>query len=108
MLGNLVVWSMAAGMYRNESDKHGKSSDLWGWTCNAGAKAIQKEFVGEIGFDRFCDVQVSGDRVGGCDEGANVLAQCEPVYWSRAGRCLVVYHRYLYHDIDEEKKQEAS
>ena len=68
MLGNLVVWSVAAAMYRNEKDKDGKNSDLWGWTCSAGAKAIQKEFVGEIDFDRFCDVQVSVERIGGCDE----------------------------------------
>jgi hypothetical protein len=59
MLGNLVVWSVAAGMYRGEKDKDGKSNDLWGWTCSAGARAIQKEFVGEINFERYCNVQVS-------------------------------------------------
>jgi hypothetical protein len=58
MAGNLVVWSVAAGMYRGEKDKHGKSNDLWGWTCSAGARAIQKEFAGEIDFNRFCNVQV--------------------------------------------------
>lgn len=59
MLGNLVVWSVAAGMYRGEKDKDGKSNDLWGWTCSAGARAIQKEFAGEIDFERYCNVQVS-------------------------------------------------
>jgi hypothetical protein len=59
MLGNLVVWSVAAGMYRGEKDFARKSNDLWGWTCSAGARAIQKEFVGEIDFNRFCNVQVS-------------------------------------------------
>ena len=61
MLGNLVVWSVAAGMYRREKDFGGKSNDLWGWTCSAGARAIQREFVGEIDFNRFCNVQVSVD-----------------------------------------------
>lgn len=58
ILGNLIVWSVAAGVYRNEKDKGGKSDDLWGWTCSAGARAIQKEFVGEVDFDRFCNIQV--------------------------------------------------
>jgi hypothetical protein len=58
MVGNLVVWSVAAAMYRSEKDKNGKSDDLWGWTCSAAAKAIQKEFAGEVDFDRYCSVQV--------------------------------------------------
>jgi hypothetical protein len=37
MLGNLVVWVVAAGVYRNEKDKGGHSNDLWGWTCSAGS-----------------------------------------------------------------------
>ena len=41
-------------------------------------------------------------------KGANVLAECELVYWSRAGRCLVADHRYLHHGVNEEKEQEAS
>ena len=58
IIGNLVVWSVAAGMYRGEKDKNGKSNDLWGWTCSAAARAIQKEFAQEVDFDRFCNVQV--------------------------------------------------
>jgi hypothetical protein len=58
MLGNLIVWSVAAGMYRGEKDKNGKSNDLWGWTCSAAARAIQKEFADDVDFDRFCNVQV--------------------------------------------------
>jgi hypothetical protein len=63
MLGNLVVWSVAASMYRTEKDKDGKSDDLWGWTCSPAARAIQKEFAGEVDFDKFCNVQVC---FGGC------------------------------------------
>jgi len=59
MLGNLVVWCVAAGLYRTEKDKNGKSNDLWGWTCSAAARQIQKEFAKEVDFNRFCNVQVS-------------------------------------------------
>jgi TRAP-type uncharacterized transport system fused permease subunit len=59
MVGNLVVWIVAASLYRTEKDKNGKSDDLWGWTCSAAARAIQKEFAQEVNFDRFCNVQVS-------------------------------------------------
>lgn len=65
MLGNLVVWSVAASLYRTEKDKDGKSNDLWGWTCSAAARAIQKEFAKEVDFDRFCSVQVSFRPFGG-------------------------------------------
>lgn len=58
MIGNLVVWSVAAGMYRREKDKDGKSNDLWGWTCSAGARAIQKEFAKEVDFNAQCNTQV--------------------------------------------------
>jgi hypothetical protein len=58
LFGNLVVWCVAASLYRTEKDKNGKSNDLWGWTCSPLAKAIQKDF-GEVDFDMFCTVQVS-------------------------------------------------
>lgn len=59
MIGNLVVWAVAASLYRTEKDKDGKSNDLWGWTCSSAAQAIQKEFKNEVDFDKFCNVQVS-------------------------------------------------
>jgi hypothetical protein len=59
ILGNFVVWCVAAGIYRAEKDKNGKSNDIWGWTCSAGARAIQKEFVGDIDFGKYCNVQAS-------------------------------------------------
>ncbi|CAN9129068.1 unnamed protein product [Alternaria alternata] len=57
LIGNFVVWCVAAGLYRAEKNKNGKSNDLWGWTCSAGARAILKEFVGDIDFGRYCNVQ---------------------------------------------------
>ncbi|CAN9232071.1 unnamed protein product [Alternaria alternata] len=61
LIGNFVVWCVAAGLYRAEKNKNGKSNDLWGWTCSAGARAIQKEFVGDIDFGRYCNVQFPGE-----------------------------------------------
>lgn len=59
MIGNLVVWSVAASLYRTEKDKDGKSNDLWGWTCSPAAEVIQREFADEVNFNQFCNVQVS-------------------------------------------------
>ncbi|KAF2827729.1 hypothetical protein CC86DRAFT_290670 [Ophiobolus disseminans] len=73
MLGNLVVWSVAAGMYRGEKDKGGKSDDLWGWTCSAAARAIQKEFAEEVDFDRFCNVQSISWYIGLVQAGSAAL-----------------------------------
>jgi hypothetical protein len=88
VLGNFIVWCVAAGLYRAEKDKNGKSNDLWGWTCSAGARAIQKEFVGDIDFGRYCNVQVG--RVVWRNLGrasADLMIECELVYWSSADFC---------------------
>jgi hypothetical protein len=73
MLGNLIVWSVAAGMYRSEMDKGGKSNDLWGWTCSAAAQAIQKEFAHEVDFDQYCNVQSVSWYVGLVQAGTALL-----------------------------------
>jgi hypothetical protein len=57
MIGNLIVWTVAASIYRKEKDKDGKPNDLWGWTCSAAARAIQKEFTHEVNFDQYCTTQ---------------------------------------------------
>lgn len=57
MIGNLIVWTVAASIYRKEKDKNGKPNDLWGWTCSAAARAIQKEFTHEVDFDQYCTTQ---------------------------------------------------
>ncbi|KAF2685741.1 hypothetical protein K458DRAFT_299789 [Lentithecium fluviatile CBS 122367] len=73
MLGNLVVWCVAASLYRTEKDKDGKSNDLWGWTCSAAARAIQKEFAQEVDFDRFCSTQSISWYIGLVQVGAALL-----------------------------------
>lgn len=96
MLGNFVVWSVAAGMYRSERDKDGKSNDLWGWTCSAGARAIQKEFAGEVDFDKFCNVQV---RYIARDSSGQQLTRSQSVSWYiglvQAGAALLTVVIYI-------------
>ncbi|KAF2813898.1 uncharacterized protein BDZ99DRAFT_459647 [Mytilinidion resinicola] len=57
MIGNLVVWSIAASLYRSEKNKNGKSNDLWGWTCSAAAREIQHVFHDDVNFNKFCKTQ---------------------------------------------------
>ncbi|KAH6637485.1 hypothetical protein C7974DRAFT_142163 [Boeremia exigua] len=73
MLGNVVVWAVAASVYRKEKDRGGKSDDLWGWTCSAAARLVQKEFAGEVDFNRYCDVQSASWYIGLAQVGAGVL-----------------------------------
>jgi hypothetical protein len=55
LIGNLIVWSIAASLYRKEK----KTNDLWGWTCGPAARAIQKEFADQVQFNTYCNIQVS-------------------------------------------------
>ncbi|ORX97287.1 hypothetical protein BCR34DRAFT_628634 [Clohesyomyces aquaticus] len=73
MLGNLVVWSVAAGLYRQQKDTGGKSNDLWGWTCSEAAQVIQREFAKEVNFDKFCSVQSVSWYAGLVQVGAALL-----------------------------------
>ncbi|KAH7138224.1 hypothetical protein B0J11DRAFT_450246 [Dendryphion nanum] len=73
MLGNVGVWIAAATLYRTEKDKNGKSNDLWGWTCSPAAQAIQKEFVAEVDFERFCNVQSVSWYIGLVQAGSALL-----------------------------------
>lgn len=57
MIGNLVVWIVAAGLYRGEKDTGEKPKDLWGWTCSAAAQEIQDIFREQVDFNQFCNVQ---------------------------------------------------
>ncbi|KAL1654493.1 hypothetical protein SLS61_003097 [Didymella pomorum] len=65
MLGNLGVWIAAAVVYRKEKDKHGKSNDLWGWTCSTAAQVIQRDFAEEL-------VCGTGEGGGGAVDGGDL------------------------------------
>jgi hypothetical protein len=62
-LGHIVLWAVVAGLYRYGKDTHGKSNDLWGWTCSNGAAEIQEQFKDVVDFHHFCGIQVSKRRV---------------------------------------------
>jgi hypothetical protein len=64
LVANLVVWIVAAALYRAERDKGGVPNDIWGWACSAGAKEIQKAFQDEVNFDSLCNVQTGSWVVG--------------------------------------------
>ncbi|KAF2399995.1 hypothetical protein EJ06DRAFT_530774 [Trichodelitschia bisporula] len=57
ILGNLIVWIIAAAVYRKEKGLDGKNNDLWGWACSESAKIIQDAFQDEVPFDRYCNIQ---------------------------------------------------
>ncbi|EON69682.1 hypothetical protein W97_08934 [Coniosporium apollinis CBS 100218] len=57
LIGNLVVWAVAAGIYRYEKDGGDRPKDLWGWTCASAAARIQDVFSEEVEFEKFCGVQ---------------------------------------------------
>jgi hypothetical protein len=84
-VANLVVWAVAAGLYRFEKGvtEDGKHNDLWGWTCSAAAQSIQHAFQDEVPFDRFCQVQSSSWYAGMVQVGAMLLTV---VIWCLAGR----------------------
>jgi hypothetical protein len=73
LLGNAGVWIAAAAVYRNEKDKHGKSNDLWGWTCSPAAQVIQKDFAGELDFNTYCSIQSASWYLGLARAGAALL-----------------------------------
>jgi hypothetical protein len=109
MVGNLVVWSVAAAMYREEKDKNGKSNDLWGWTCSAGARAIQKEFVKELNFDQYCNVQVRGIPSRFCwEQETNLRVEHKLVYWPCASGCGAIDCGYLCYGFDAKEIKEES
>lgn len=107
MIGNLVVWSVAAGLYRTEKDKDGKSNDLWGWTCSAGARAIQKEFASEIDFNRFCNVQVRLEELVRVF-GDNFLSGYQLVYWPGPSGSRTANGYHLHYGVYAEAIEEES
>lgn len=86
MLGNLGVWIAAAVVYRKEKDKHGKSNDLWGWTCSTAAQVIQRDFAEEVNFNTYCNIQSASWYVGLARAAAALLTVVIYVMVYRRGR----------------------
>jgi hypothetical protein len=108
MLGNLIVWCVAASLYRTEKDKGGKSNDLWGWTCSPLAREIQKEFAVEVDFDKFCNVQVSL-RMRCCEGRTRVNGATDyfVVHWARASWDGGLDRDHICIRDSEEKQEEG-
>jgi hypothetical protein len=64
VVANLVVWIVAAAVYRAEKNLNGVPNDLWGWACSAGAEEIQRAFRDEVNFNSLCSVQTGSWVVG--------------------------------------------
>jgi hypothetical protein len=64
VVANLVVWTVAAAVYRAEKDLNGVPNDLWGWACSTGAAEIQRAFRDQVDFDSLCSVQTGSWVVG--------------------------------------------
>ncbi|PVI07038.1 hypothetical protein DM02DRAFT_649369 [Periconia macrospinosa] len=69
MLGNLIVWCVAAALYRTEK----ATDDIWGWACSPLARKIQKEFADQIDFQQSCTVQSTSWYIGLAQVGAAAL-----------------------------------
>lgn len=108
LLGNLVVWCIAASLYRTEKDKDNKSNDLWGWTCSPAARKIQKEFAGEIDFNRYCDIQVSSRTLQVTDNTWLIIPQSISWYIGlvQVGAALLTVVTYVFVFIRKGKKKE--
>ncbi|KAE9970353.1 hypothetical protein BLS_004959 [Venturia inaequalis] len=72
---NLIVWVVAAASYKYEKEilTNGLHRDLWGWSCSTAADALQKAFVDEVPFDKYCTVQSSSWYAGLAHIGSIVL-----------------------------------
>lgn len=108
LMGNLVVWAVAAAVYKKEKERmvEGKHTDLWGWTCSGPARQIQREFAQQVDFNQYCVIQVSKSLSMGLIF-ADRVAERELVYRSSAGwsgavddrdLCVCVYA----HEVEEE------
>ncbi|OCK84386.1 hypothetical protein K432DRAFT_378600 [Lepidopterella palustris CBS 459.81] len=73
LISNVVVWGVAAGLYRSEKDKDGKSNDLWGWTCSDAADGIQEVFKSHVNFNTLCNSQAVSWYIGLVQVGAALL-----------------------------------
>ncbi|TID14005.1 Autophagy-related protein 22-2 [Venturia nashicola] len=56
---NLIVWIVAAAIYKYEKEvlTNNLHRDLWGWSCSTAADQLQKAFVDEVPFGKYCTVQ---------------------------------------------------
>lgn len=58
---HLVVWAVAAGLFKQQNAYKGVSNDLWSWSCSPSADARAEAFKKLINYDFLCKSNVSLD-----------------------------------------------
>ena len=51
---HVLVWAVSMGLFKMANT----GKDLWGWSCGAGADAIQEEVISFVDFGKLCTTQV--------------------------------------------------
>lgn len=58
LLAHLIIWAVAAGLFKQQNAQNGIENDLWSWTCSTTADARAETFK-EVNFDFLCMSNVS-------------------------------------------------
>lgn len=59
ILIHLVVWAVAAGLFKQQNATNGVENDLWSWSCSTTADARAEAFKKVVNFDFLCKTNVS-------------------------------------------------
>lgn len=58
MLAHLIIWAVAAGLFKQQNAQNGIENDLWSWSCSTTADARAETFK-EVNFEFLCTSNVS-------------------------------------------------
>lgn len=58
MVAHLIIWAVAAGLFKQQSARNGIENDLWSWSCSTTADARAETFK-EVDFEFLCTSNVS-------------------------------------------------
>ncbi|KAL0633053.1 hypothetical protein Q9L58_008063 [Maublancomyces gigas] len=54
ILTHLVVWAVAAGLFKQQNATNGVENDLWSWSCSTTADARAEAFKEVVNYDFLC------------------------------------------------------
>lgn len=57
MVAHLVIWAVAAGVFKQQNAANGIENDLWSWSCSTTADARAATFV-EVNYGFLCTTNV--------------------------------------------------
>lgn len=58
MVAHLVIWAVAAGVFKQQNAVNGIENDLWSWSCSTTADARAATFI-EVNYGFLCTTNVS-------------------------------------------------